>query len=656
MRAAMSISVSAGIDLSVVRTTMLDVAAACNVGLDLHVSQAGQLLDDLRDVQTGGGAADLHVMCIEQQIGSSLCEELGNALRGASDNRSGPILVIAPYNVLDDWYKRAIPLQSYDQATNESSWNTIVVRSLESFGSSPAADTAEQVAAISDQVAAAVGLYIVRFACRLVGATAYKLIAVDCDDTLWGGTCSEDPIGELTVSNTQHALHHRLLELRKVGVMLAIISRNELADVMRALERDFLKPLTQSDFVEVIANWEPKSDSISSLSMRFGVGLNDILVIDNDQLECLQINSTFPEVTCLRFDASDPSLIETFWGLDLPSVSSSIDRTRWEISEQNRRESRQAAKSYEEFLRELQIRIGVLPIRPVDYLRIGELTFRTNQFNATGKALSPAHIEREVASGKLDGAVLTLADRFGDAGVIGHILFTLKTDVVEVISFCVSCRALRRGVEFAALRFVAERAIANRRDSVSLPSIDTQHNIQYRAFLRLIEPAAEEHGAQLEHIVMPVAALLAVSFNADVEPPPLVEAKSKAFSSGLAGRRRIVEIGSSMSVLPLTTSAEGVLQSMAELTSMSTVEDEIYSLFSESLQSTQLARDADFFALGGSSFKALEMAIEIRRRFKVKLSLQDVFGDVASVRRITSLVEGYKKQVELGGESESGNV
>ena len=63
-----------------------------------------------------------------------------------------------------------------------------------------------------------------------------KVIAVDCDNTLWSNEVSEVGPSGLRLEAHHLALHQRLLSHAKAGVILCLCSRNEGALVTAALE------------------------------------------------------------------------------------------------------------------------------------------------------------------------------------------------------------------------------------------------------------------------------------------------------------------------------------------------------------------------------------------------------------------------------------
>src|SRR5204862_7433416 len=92
----------------------------------------------------------------------------------------------------------------------------------------------------------------VRHMCALRGPAA-KCVVVDCDNTIWGGVVGEDGISGLVLGDSGRGRVHRdlqqsLLDLRRRGVVLAICSRNDEADVLEVLRTHPDCLLAEGDF------------------------------------------------------------------------------------------------------------------------------------------------------------------------------------------------------------------------------------------------------------------------------------------------------------------------------------------------------------------------------------------------------------------------
>src|SRR6202000_2982495 len=92
---------------------------------------------------------------------------------------------------------------------------------------------------------------------RAIRRTAPKVIAVDGDDTLWGGVAGEIGPEAVDLSGARQGLARRLLEWRAAGVLLVLVSNNDEATVLSVLERpDSI--LSAEHFTVISAAWGPK--------------------------------------------------------------------------------------------------------------------------------------------------------------------------------------------------------------------------------------------------------------------------------------------------------------------------------------------------------------------------------------------------------------
>ena len=91
-----------------------------------------------------------------------------------------------------------------------------------------------------------------------------KVLALDADNTLWGGIVGEDGVDGLQLSDDHPGRSFRFFQqtirsLKNRGAMLVLVSRNDEADVLRVLDEHPGMVLHREDFVASRINWAPKS-------------------------------------------------------------------------------------------------------------------------------------------------------------------------------------------------------------------------------------------------------------------------------------------------------------------------------------------------------------------------------------------------------------
>src|ERR1700744_5172259 len=87
-----------------------------------------------------------------------------------------------------------------------------------------------------------------------------KVLILDLDNTLWGGIVGAlgptgVALGEDGKGRCYRDFQRALKALQKTGVLLAITSKNELADVEEILADNPMMVLRRADFAAIHANW-----------------------------------------------------------------------------------------------------------------------------------------------------------------------------------------------------------------------------------------------------------------------------------------------------------------------------------------------------------------------------------------------------------------
>ena len=89
----------------------------------------------------------------------------------------------------------------------------------------------------------------------------------------------------------------------------------------------------------------------------------------------------------------------------------------------------------------------VEPINPITLERSAQLIQRSNQFNLTTRRRSVAELLALIEDDSWITLTVSLADRFGDNGLISVLLARVSEQILEIDTWLMSCRVLKRGVE-----------------------------------------------------------------------------------------------------------------------------------------------------------------------------------------------------------------
>ena len=90
-------------------------------------------------------------------------------------------------------------------------------------------------------------------------------------------------------------------------------------------------------------------------------------------------------------------------------------------------------------------RIG--PVTAMSLERTAQLINKSNQFNLTTRRRSAAEVSAIAADPQWLTRTVSLADRFGDNGLISVLLAKVEGDALLIDTWLMSCRVLKRGVE-----------------------------------------------------------------------------------------------------------------------------------------------------------------------------------------------------------------
>ena len=296
-----------------------------------------------------------------------------------------------------------------------------------------------------------------------------KAIALDMDNTLWGGIVGddgpenihighEDAVSELYTEFQQYVKAHK-----DIGVLLTVASKNDEENALAGLNRpdSTLKP---DDFIVIKANWENKDRNIVTTAQEINIGADSFVFVDDNPVERGLVESNVPGISVPAVGAPE-TYIETLDRNGYFEVTglSDEDLKRGDMYKANieRAKTQSAFDDYDDYLRSLEMEADIGPFAPVYMERIAELTNKSNQFNLTTKRCSRAEIEAFASDPKYITRYGRLEDKFGDNGVVavsfGHEEEEAGEKIFIMDLWLMSCRVLKRGMEYAMMdEFVKE--------------------------------------------------------------------------------------------------------------------------------------------------------------------------------------------------------
>ncbi len=334
---------------------------------------------------------------------------------------------------------------------------------------------------------------------------AKKCIVLDCDNTLWGGIVGEDgldgiAIGEEFPGSAFRDFQKLLLKWRGQGVLLAIASKNNEADVWEVFERHDGMVLRKEHISAWQIGWGPKAESIPLIAQSLNIGTDSLVFIDDSAMEIAYMRGARPEVVCIQVPAEPEEIVTGLQNLpwfDRLDISEE-DRNRANMMRvEQAREALGNQLGHEDFLRALALRLDFFRAGPEDLGRIAQLINKTNQFNLT--TIRRSLDELRTLANSPDHRVfgLRVADKFGEYGLTGALIVEIAPDrgIWTVDTLLLSCRVLGRGVETGLLAALADDARAAGAAEIVASFIPTAKNKLAASFLpdHGFEPIDAEH-------------------------------------------------------------------------------------------------------------------------------------------------------------------
>lgn len=292
-----------------------------------------------------------------------------------------------------------------------------------------------------------------------------KVVAVDLDNTLWGGVIGEDGLSGIRLAGDAEgeafvAFQRYLMALQARGILLVLISKNNEDDARLPFERHPEMVLSWGDFASVRVNWQPKSDNLREIAAELSLGLDSFVVVDDDPRERAELRIALPEVdvVCMPTDPSYfvRAVAEGRW-FDVPALTNEdLSRAADYRAAKDSQRLLSAAGTLDEFLESLELRAEIAAFDMVNLPRIVQLIHRTNQYNLTTQRHTEAEVADLMQTSGVHARFVRLCDRFSDHGIISVLIARELDDALDVETWLMSCRVLGRTVEHALLSHVIE--------------------------------------------------------------------------------------------------------------------------------------------------------------------------------------------------------
>lgn len=295
-----------------------------------------------------------------------------------------------------------------------------------------------------------------------------KALSIDMDNTLWGGIIGDDgadniEIGqETSLGQTYSEFQTYLKAQKQLGVLLTVNSKNDYEVALSGLKRPD-SVLKEEDFVAIKANWNPKDRNLADVAAELNLLPESFVFVDDNPAEREIVRTGLKGVAVPEISGVEHyiQIIDKAGYFEVTSFSGDdLKRNEMYMENAKRAKAESSFENYDDYLNSLEMKGTIKNFEPMYMSRISQLTNKSNQFNLTTRRYSQSEIE-EIADNKAHITLYgKLEDKFGDNGVVSVVIGNIKKDELHIDLWIMSCRVLKRDMEYAMMDELIEKCQA----------------------------------------------------------------------------------------------------------------------------------------------------------------------------------------------------
>lgn len=321
-----------------------------------------------------------------------------------------------------------------------------------------------------------------------------KVLALDCDNTLWRGVVGEDGVEQIEFNegSTRGApfssVQGLIKFLQKNGIVASLVSKNNESDVLEVFEqrKAEIKFDTEALLFNKI-NWKPKVNNLQEISSEMNVSLNSMVFLDDSDFEIGHARDALPEVLSLKVPNSGGDylflVVQLFSGF-VKKEATKEDESRLKMYAENinRDKERDKFNNIESYLASLDMNLTIIerPIKETE--RLADLTQKTNQFNLTTSRFTEGEVSQYILDAGKTCFTFRLADRFGEFGLTGACFVSFQNDEATIDNLLMSCRVIGRQVEFQFFSRIVDELKQRKIKKINAKYIPSAKNDQVKYF------------------------------------------------------------------------------------------------------------------------------------------------------------------------------
>ncbi len=301
-----------------------------------------------------------------------------------------------------------------------------------------------------------------------------KALALDLDNTLWGGIVGDDgvngiEIGQETPMSQVYSEFQGYIKAHKdLGIMLTVCSKNDMENAVAGLKHP-QSVLCPDDFVVIKANWDPKDKNLVDTADELNILPESIVFVDDNPAERAIARGQIEGMLIPEMEKAEEYIrtIDRNGYFEVTNYSAD-DAKRVDMYKANaqRQQAQKRFENYEDYLLSLEMHAEILPFSEIYLARITQLTNKSNQFNVTTKRYTESEMQAVYNSDEYITLYGKLQDKFGDNGVVSVVIGKKQNNELHIDLWLMSCRVLKRDMEFAMLDTLTDTAKQNGIDKI----------------------------------------------------------------------------------------------------------------------------------------------------------------------------------------------
>lgn len=295
---------------------------------------------------------------------------------------------------------------------------------------------------------------------KLTHSKTFKLIILDCDNTLWGGVLDEEKIENLKYFKSNYfKFQKKLLELKKKGFLLSICSKNDEKNVWKVFKKKKMI-LQKKDFLFPKINWAEKTNNIIEIVSKLNLRYEDVVFIDDNPLELAKVKKNIKKINIFSSEDTD-LLIKNIDKTDrfkklIVLKEDKIKHSQYKLQSKFS-ELLDKKGSLKNSLSDLKQKVKFINCGNNNIARVEQLFNKTNQFHMTLNRYKSHDIKKLINNNSSEIKLFQLKDKFGDHGIIGLYVLTKESKKILISDFIISCRVLYRNVEEYVLKKIINK-------------------------------------------------------------------------------------------------------------------------------------------------------------------------------------------------------